>query len=100
MQHLKLYLDDVRPCPDGWRLARSFDEAVGILTNHHGTFDVSLDHDLGNDDYDGTSLVKWFISAGRFPDDAQIHSANPVGRKNLTFDLAHMRRYQDAQEDE
>lgn len=94
--HIKLFLDDVRDCPTGWVVARSYDEAVGILTNHRGTFDVSLDHDLGNEDYDGTSLVKWFIAAERFPMEAYIHSANPAGRKNLAFDLASMRRYEAA----
>lgn len=43
----KLYLDDVRPAPAGWVLARSVDEAIysaGMLTV---PWEVSLDFDLG-----------------------------------------------------
>lgn len=49
MTHLKLYLDDVRPAPEGWYLARTVKEAKDIITDilPDSTFEVSLDFDLG-----------------------------------------------------
>lgn len=90
--HIKVYLDDLRPCPEGWIPAKNVNEAIIIIHNHYGTFDVSLDHDLGDGNKDGTHLIKWFVDQRRYPENALIHSANPVGRKNLTFDLENMYR--------
>ena len=43
---MKVYLDDLRPVPDGWVLAKTASEAIGLLTTRTVT-DLSLDHDLG-----------------------------------------------------
>jgi len=43
---MKVYLDDIRPCPEGWVLARSYEEAVELLKTGLVT-EISLDHDLG-----------------------------------------------------
>lgn len=101
MTHLKLYLDDVRPCPEGWVAAKTVHEAKWQIAWHiaerhedgySNTFEVSFDHDLGVDENgkeqpNGTTLINWMTSAGIYPTAATIHSANPVGRKNLMFDL-------------
>lgn len=99
---MKLYLDDDhdgRPTPPGWARAYDVDEAIRMIQQHEGPFEVSLDHDLGEDANgrekpNGTALVRWMSQNARFPERAQIHSANPVGRKNLEFDLAAMQRHQ------
>lgn len=44
---MKLYLDDVRPAPEGWVLARSVDEAMNILMKSGSLYELSLDFDLG-----------------------------------------------------
>lgn len=46
---IRIYLDDVRPAPEGWRLARTVDHALGILSSmrEHQRFELSLDFDLG-----------------------------------------------------
>lgn len=42
---MKLYVDDLRRCPDGWKLARTITDAIGHLFN--GRVDeISLDHDI------------------------------------------------------
>lgn len=42
---MKLYVDDLRRCPDGWKLARTITEAISHLYN--GRVDeISLDHDI------------------------------------------------------
>jgi hypothetical protein len=44
---MKLWLDDVRLPPEGWVWAKSYDEAVEILSNlDEELTDASLDHDL------------------------------------------------------
>ena len=42
---MKLYLDDVRPVPPGWVLAKTVPEAIELLKQ--GVDEASLDHDLG-----------------------------------------------------
>ena len=46
---MKVYLDDERPCPPGWTIARWPDEAVSLLESGEVTH-LSLDHDLGDDE--------------------------------------------------
>lgn len=98
--HLKLYLDDVRPCPEGWVLARDCSEAMDILLKHFGTFEVSLDHDLGEDEHgkekqNGCTLILWFSAMRIFPGNVQLHTANPVGRQNMLRALVDMERSRD-----
>lgn len=42
---MKLYVDDLRRCPDGWKLARTITDAISHL--YAGRVDeISLDHDI------------------------------------------------------
>lgn len=103
MADFKLYLDDDhegRPTPPGWARAYDVDEAIRILQAHNGPFEVSFDHDLGEDANGrekppGTALVRWMGQNNRFPEATYIHTANPVGRKNLEFDLANLDRFRE-----
>lgn len=49
---MKLCLDDIRPCPDGYTHARSVNEAVKLLEQGVYTY-ASLDHNLGDFAEDG-----------------------------------------------
>ena len=80
-----LWIDDVRPPPDdSWHWAKTSKEALDVLGC--GVQVISFDHDLGGDD---TTMpvaieIERRAFAGRpIPDVWHIHSANPVGRKNL-----------------
>ena len=42
---LKLFVDDIRSCPEGWVPARTVTEAIRILATQIVT-EVSLDHDI------------------------------------------------------
>lgn len=48
MDLVNLYVDDLRKCPDGFIIARSYDEAIEILNTSKINI-LSLDHDLGID---------------------------------------------------
>lgn len=89
----KLYLDDVRPCPSGYVLARSYEEAIELITEMGCPSFISFDHDLGlkpdKTELNGFSLVKWLVDKDLdekiIPDhfDYVIHSSNPNGRDNI-----------------
>ena len=61
-----MWLDDVRPAPDGWVQVRSVQEAI-VLLQTGDVRSASLDHDLG--DYsqfggDGYRVVDWMAENG------------------------------------
>ena len=56
---MKVYLDDNRPCPEGWTLVRWPEEAITLLKTGEVT-EISLDHDLGDDERGtGNDVVLW-----------------------------------------
>ena len=91
---MKLWLDDLRPVPDGSEGARSVNEAKQlILEAEHNGIEIEaldLDHDLG--DYadqggDAIRLLDWLAERETFYP-VEIHTANPVGRANMERILA------------
>jgi len=42
---IKLYVDDLRKCPEGWELARTNTEAIRLLATGY-VEEVSIDHDI------------------------------------------------------
>lgn len=89
----KLWLDDVRPAPDGWHHVMTAPEAIEVLQTGH-VFEVSLDHDLGDnpDAGDGYQVACWIEEHAHdhtLPPIHRmaIHSANPVGRARMQMAL-------------
>lgn len=101
-----LYVDDERPCPKGYDLARTYDEAIEKLTNNKYTF-VSLDHDLGcyysdGSEKTGYDIAKWLLErrmSGHDIPQFSSHSMNPIGRRNIDQTALQCLRYED-EEDE
>ncbi|GAB6989434.1 cyclic-phosphate processing receiver domain-containing protein [Paenibacillus pini] len=86
-EHINLYVDDLRDCPDGFVVARTYKEAIKILKNKEVNI-LTLDHDLGEDEEgkelpNGYDLVKYFCEHGLKVNKIYIHTDNPVGRKNM-----------------
>ena len=86
---MRLYLDDVRPTPDGFDVrAYTSAEAIGMLRTGKITF-ISFDHDLGADaNGTGYDVAKWieeqaFTNPAFVTPEFAIHSANPVGAVNI-----------------
>jgi hypothetical protein len=89
----KLWHDDVRPAPEGWRWAQTNQEAQHILES----FDVvecSLDHDLGaplgnifvaghSPEGTGYDLVRWMIENNQVPAKVTIHSWSYDGARRM-----------------
>lgn len=84
---MKIWLDDVRPEPEGWVRCYWPNEVIALLEQHPVTH-ISLDHDLG-DDARGTGydVLKWLEEQvhlyGRKPPQIKIHSANPAARERM-----------------
>ena len=86
---MKLWIDDVRPAPDGYEWIRSVDAAKALISTCILTGEtielVDIDHDAG--DYvnyggDYIKLLDWLEETGRnYP--IRIHSMNPVGVENM-----------------
>ncbi len=91
---MKLWVDDLRPVPEGYWGARSVNEAIALIIeaeNKGMEIEViDLDHDLGDfaaDGGDAIKLLDWLAERGTFYP-VEIHTANPVGRANMERALA------------
>jgi hypothetical protein len=97
---MKLWLDDLRPAPDGWTWVTTAPAAIERL-GAGGVLEVSLDHDLGEDPAAGSGYdVAMFIEEAAFHGRLgrvawAIHSANPVGRQRMTRALENAERWWD-----
>lgn len=79
---IRLWIDDLRPAPDGWTWAKTSAEAIDAL-RQGGVMAVSFDHDLGGDDTT-RPVVLWLCEHDAWPPVVHVHSANPVGVEWLT----------------
>lgn len=80
---IRLWIDDIRPAPDGFDWAVSSDGAIAILEDYRAlgwpVEEISFDHDLGGDDT-SRRIVIWMIENDYpWPAIVRVHSANPVG---------------------
>lgn len=84
---LKVWLDDVRPAPEGWARARSVAEAQVLLGPGRVTH-LSLDYDLGFDQPTGLDLVRWMAVTGTWPSvRLEVHSTHPEGRRRMIEEI-------------
>lgn len=83
---MKMWVDDLRPAPEGWTWITSSAMAISQLYNYKTIGArmeaMSLDHDLGGDDTT-RSVVLWCCERNWWPDEVFVHTANPVGREWL-----------------
>lgn len=95
---MKLWIDDVRPAPEGYEWCKSVNEAKKAIIDtdemneiprmYDMNFTIELidiDHDAGDYASDGGDYIKlldWLEETGRnYP--IRIHSMNPVGVANM-----------------
>jgi len=94
---MRVWLDDVREMPEGFDVwAKNVYSMLGLLVSGNVTY-ISFDHDLGYFDgkedinntgyYIATAIEKWSASEKDRdwfkPIEWDVHSDNPVGRKNI-----------------
>jgi hypothetical protein len=90
---MKIFLDDLRPAPDGWTLAKTAIDAILLLEAEAGNVDeISLDHDLGEPETEvgpGYLVATWLelqAYKGRWsvvPKTITIRNVNPKSKANL-----------------
>lgn len=84
---VNVYLDDLRVCPEGFVIARTYEDAIELLENNKVGI-LSLDHDLGEDKEGnllktGYDLVKYICENDCDIEKIYIHTDNTVGRTNM-----------------
>lgn len=94
---MKLYLDDERPTPDGWTRVYWPDEAIQLLDSD-GVTEISLDHDLGDDEKGtGYDVVVWIeeavVTRGFKPPIIKVHSANSSAREKMELGIESIKRF-------
>lgn len=84
-----IFLDDLRPCPNRFVLAKNVKVCMELLRTNKGNVQIlTLDHDLGDEDVKtGYDLVKEMVDEGLYADKIYLHTANGVGRTNMYFYL-------------
>ena len=86
---MKLWIDDVRPAPEGYVWAQSVMMAQAVIKVEEKEGNkielIDIDHDAGDFVTDGGDYIKlldWLEETGRnYP--IHIHSMNPVGVENM-----------------
>ena len=93
---MKLWVDDVRPAPEGYIWCKSVNETIKEICAEEEYYKVmwfegnpieliDIDHDAGDYTKDGgdyIEILNWLEETGRnYP--IRIHSMNPVGVQNM-----------------
>jgi hypothetical protein len=84
---MRVYLDDERATPDGWIRVYWPEEAISLLESGK-VEEISLDHDLGDDEHGtGYDVVLWIEEAvalrGFKPPRMFVHSANSSAKEKM-----------------
>lgn len=94
---MPLYLDDLRPTPEGFDRVYSYEEFVDYLEREGLPDFISFDHDLGEDlsGYDCAKYLVEYCLEHQLPlPDYQVHSQNPVGKENIERLLENFRSFE------
>lgn len=104
---MRLWVDDIRPAPQGYKWAKSVDEALAIILDYYAVYNesggkqcykieiVDLDHDAGDYAKDGgdfINLLNWLERLQKrvsYIPPIHIHSMNPVGIENMRRIIHH-----------
>ena len=94
---MKVYLDDIRKPPTGWKLVKWPNEAIKLLKTGK-VEEISLDHDLGDDERGtGYDVVLWIekqVVTKKFnPPKIKVHSANVSARKKMELGIKSIERF-------
>ena len=89
---MKLWIDDIRPAPNGYHWVKSVHEAIihiCQMKRPNGDYNIEvidLDHDAGDYAFMGGDYIKlldWMEYKGINNIPIHIHAMNPVGRQNM-----------------
>ncbi|QJD82553.1 cyclic-phosphate processing receiver domain-containing protein [Cohnella herbarum] len=79
---INVYLDDIRPCPRGFVVARSAEECL-LLLSVSDVDVLSLDFELGYGQPNGLAVVQGIVVSGKYPKRIFVHSSSMMGRSQM-----------------
>lgn len=79
---MKVFLDDKRSAPKGFRLVRTAHECIEALESGKIRV-ISLDYNLGKDQPKGFIVARHMVRRNLFPPVIIIHSNSPLGRMRM-----------------
>lgn len=87
-EKLKIWVDDVRPAPNGYKTVQSVNQFIDLAEKAgiDNIAVVDIDHDAGDFQKDGGDYIKildWLEFNKAENLNVRIHSANPVGAANM-----------------
>ena len=93
---MKVFLDDERVTPEGWVRTYWPDEVIALLKSGEVS-EVSLDHDLGDDERGtGYDVILWIeeavVTRGFVPPKMSVHSANSSARQKMEMGIQAINR--------
>lgn len=83
---MKIWVDDVRPCPEGYYWIKSVNDFISIINLYKDDIEIiDLDHDAGDFYCDGGDYIKIldYLEYQGLSYCFHIHSMNPVGVQNM-----------------
>ena len=94
---MKVYLDDERETPEGWVRVYWPEEAIDLLSKGN-VEEISLDHDLGDDEHGtGYDVILWIeeqvITNSFVPPKMYVHSANSSAREKMESGIRSINKY-------
>ena len=82
---MRIFLDDIRSCPDRFTPARSYEEFTRMALQNKGNIEeISLDFDLG-EMHNGLDACKFLLENGILPPKIVIHSTHCHAEKMYQF---------------
>jgi DNA topoisomerase IB len=94
---IKVWLDDERPAPSGWVHVFWPEQAIKLLKTKRVS-EISLDHDLGDDNHGtGYTVLQWLekevVMKDFAPPVIRIHTANPSARQKMELAVSSIERH-------
>jgi hypothetical protein len=75
-------MDDLRKHPQGFTLARTTEECLLLLRECEVRI-LSLDFDMGPDDYSGNEVAARMVLENLFPSEIYLHTSSASGRRKM-----------------
>ncbi|MDF2723406.1 MAG: hypothetical protein K0Q59_3081 [Paenibacillus sp.] len=79
---IDLYLDDARPCPKGFALARDAAECIEMMSGSEVRV-LSLDFDLGWEQPNAMEVVRYMVANGVYAAVIYLHTSSAAGKMQM-----------------
>jgi hypothetical protein len=100
---MRVFLDDERQTPEGWVRTYSAKQSIELLKTGK-VEEISLDHDLGDDQPAGYTVLLWIEEEVHFrrfnPPIMSVHSASSLGGDKMRLAIAAIETMAKNQEEE